>query len=379
MKKAEASSDEARAAIAAHTSNSSQAFVQERQATTLEVAPNESIQAVVDKALPGDRIEIAYGTYHERVVVDMNGISLIGVPNEAGELPILDGQGKLSEAVISSGSDFEVGYLQVQNYQNNGILVEGATNVHMHNILAIDTGIYGLYPVQSTNVLIEDSEVTGSSDAGIYAGQSSDVTIRNNKAYGNVLGIEAENTVNTAIYNNESYDNVLGILVVLLPNLTSKVSKDTVVYDNNVYDNNIDNFGHVGIAASVMSGIGIASIGADDVVIRNNRVTGNKTVGITVMHTNVTVDPSRINVPSTPENNWIYDNDIDNNGFDPAPALKGLGLPGADLIWDISGEKIYFDQAGVSSFPPVLPNSSWPDFAYRSYWNFFQLLLRLAG
>ena len=47
---------------------------------------------------------------------------------------------------------------------------------------APDNGAYGLYPVQWSNVLIEDTVVIGASDAGVYVGQSDQIVVRNNLA-----------------------------------------------------------------------------------------------------------------------------------------------------------------------------------------------------
>ncbi|MEZ4607434.1 MAG: cytochrome c peroxidase [Deinococcales bacterium] len=70
-----------------------------READTLRVAAGESIQATVDKAIPGDTIEIPYGIYHERVVIDSNDITLVGLPNAAGEYPCFG----WSRATLGSG------------------------------------------------------------------------------------------------------------------------------------------------------------------------------------------------------------------------------------------------------------------------------------
>ena len=37
----------------------------------------DSIQAAVDRARPGDTVEIPYGVYHERVAVDMSDITSV--------------------------------------------------------------------------------------------------------------------------------------------------------------------------------------------------------------------------------------------------------------------------------------------------------------
>ncbi|KAA3647934.1 MAG: hypothetical protein DWQ07_02800 [Chloroflexi bacterium] len=348
---------------------------------TVTVAQGETIQQAVDRANPGDTIMVPYGEYHERVAIDLNDITLLGIPNEDGEWPILNGQDQLSEAVISSGNNFEIGYFQVINYTDNGVLVEGVTGVYMHHIYAARTGTYGLYPVQSTDVLIEDSEVSGADDAGIYAGQSEDVVIRNNVVYENVLGIEVENTIGSEVYGNHAYDNTLGILAVVLPQLTSKVSLDTKIYDNLIENNNTANFAQAGTAAALVpAGSGIGVIGSDDVEIYNNTIRGNKTVGIGVFSLLIGYDTNEVDVGPNPENVHVYDNTFDKNGYDADAFITDQGIPGADILWDVSGWNVRFDEAETTTtFPPLVPTSAWPDTGYRLYWQVLNFLLGILG
>lgn len=348
---------------------------------TLTVQPGESIQDVVDLARPGDTVMIAYGTYHERVVVDFNDITILGIANEDGEWPTLDGQGQLTEAIISSGNNFEVGNLRVVNYTDNGILVEGVTGVHMHDIYAENVGTYGLYPVQSNDVLIQKTEVVGADDAGIYAGQCVNVVVRNNVVHGNVLGIELENTVGGEIYGNYAYDNTNGILIVLLPQLTSQVSLNTVVYDNLVENNNHVNFAEAGTAASLMpSGAGIGIVAADHVEIYDNEIRGNNTAGIGIFSLLVAYDANEVDIGPTPEHIYIHDNVLEGNGSSPDGLIAEMGIPGADVLWDVSGNGVQIDLAeGSTSFPPAVPGSGWPEFIYRIYWRALNFLIGLVG
>jgi parallel beta-helix repeat protein len=323
-------------------------------------------------------IEIPYGTYHETVTIDISDLTLRGIPNGAGEYPLFDGENRLVDGVISSGNNFEISHLKFIDYNGNGVVAEGVTGVHMHHIIAENTGVYGLYPVQSTDILIEDSVVSGVNDAGIYAGQSERIVIRNNEVYGNVLGIEAENTFDVEIYGNHAHDNTLGIIVVLLPNLTSKVSLDTKVYDNIVENNNLANFAREGTAAALVpAGAGIAVIGGDNCEIYGNSITGNRSAGVGIFHLNVAYSPDRINVPATPEGNWVHDNVFENNGYDADAFITDLGISGADILWDVSGAGNRFDQPDASAFPPALPSSSWPKFFYNLYWQLMNFLIGL--
>ena len=56
---------------------------------------------------------------------------------------------------------------------------------------------------QDVILLIED---------GVYAGQCENVTVRDSTVYGNVIGIELENTFGGEVYNNLAYDNSIGIV-----------------------------------------------------------------------------------------------------------------------------------------------------------------------
>lgn len=146
-----------------------------------------------------------------------------------------------------------------------------------------NNGAYALYPVICTNVLIEECEVLGASDAGIYVGQSEDVIIRSNKVYWNVAGIESENSENVEIYNNKSYNNTGGILVFDLPGLT-RYGRNVKVYDNEVYDNNLFNFAPEGnIVATVPPGTGILISATRNVEVYSNTIKNNNNIGVGIV------------------------------------------------------------------------------------------------
>lgn len=347
----------------------------EHTPTTIRVQPNEPIQAAIDRARPGDTVVVPYGLYYETVVVDINDFTFVGEPNAQGEMPILDGQGERADGVIASGNNFEMSHFVVRHYKSNGVLVEGSTGVHIHNLYVEDTGTYGIYPTLSTDVLVEDSVALGMHDAGIYAGKCRNVIIRNNEVYGNVLGIEVENTVTAQVYGNHTYDNSTGIFIDLLPNLPSKVSMFTQVYDNIVENNNHVNFAPPEITAAIVpEGAGIVMFGADHVEVYNNIVRGNNTAGIAAFSVTFAFDADEIDIEPTPEYIKVYGNTLENNGAKPDEMLAGI--PGGDLLWDVSGADVTFDQPGATAFPPLVPSSSWPQFTQRIYWHTLNLLLK---
>ncbi len=349
---------------------SSRATQEERPPRVWRVEPGQRIQEVVDQARPGDTIEIAYGVYRQNVVVDVSGLTLRGIPNEAGQWPILDGENRLVDGIVSSGNDFTVERLHLRNYQGNGILVEGVRDVVLRDLRVENTGVYGVYPVHSSGVLIERVEATGIKDAGIYVGQSEDIVIRGSVAYSNVIGIEVENSVNAEVYDNETYHNTVGIFFDLLPNLTSKVAVGGKIYNNRVENNNHPNFADPDmIAARIPSGTGMLLLAVDEVEVYDNVIRGNNSAGIAIYRLTIAFDPDTIDVADRPERIWIHDNLLEGNGRNPDPALADLGIPGADILWDGSAWSVVVDQPGVRTFPPLIPSSDWPEWIRKAYWQ----------
>ena len=348
--------------------------------TVVRMGPNETIQQAVDRSGPGDTIEVPYGIYHEAVVLDWSDVKLIGIPNEAGEWPVIDGEGTRSDGVIASGNNFEMAFFAVKNYTSNGVLVEGATKVYLHDLYIENTGVYGVYPVRCTDVVLERIEATLMNDAAIYAGKSQDVIIRDTLTYGNVIGIELENTVNGEVYNNVAHDNTVGIFIDLLPQLPSKVSLYTKVHDNIVENNNGENFSKPGSSQSIIPpGTGMLILAADEVEIYNNTIKGNKTGGLAVFNLGIGFATNEIDVGPNPEHVYAHDNTYENNGYDADPFVKNMLGGGFDIIWDTNGADNHFDEEVSSSFPPILPKSTWPQPLYNLYWRVMNFVVGLVG
>jgi len=208
-----------------------------------------------------------------------------------------------------------------------------------------DNGAYGLYPVQTENVLLEGNVSIGASDAGIYVGQSRNVVVRKNRAERNVAGIEIENTIGADVYDNVATDNTGGILVFNMPNL-QQPGRGTRVYNNDVQGNNHDNFGHKGTpVASVPAGSGVVVNSNDDVEIFDNKIGNHKTANVIISSyysTNYSDKATQASFDPYPEGIYIHGNTFGPGGDSPdhlelkALKISQFGLNGRlpDILWD---------------------------------------------
>ena len=349
-----------------------------REGRRLVVEAGQRIQDAIDLAEPGDTVLVMPGVYHESLTFDLSGVTLLGVEQD-GQRPVLDGQNVLSDGLIGSGSNLEFRGFDVKNYTANGLMINLGTNVTFRDLYVENSGLYGIYPVEVVGVLVERCTVTGVRDAGIYVGQSKDIVVRDNVVHGNVTGIEIENSVDALVENNEVYDNAGGLLVFLLPNNPSKIAKRTIVRGNRIYANNHVNFADPGsTVAGVPSGTGLLIQAADETEVTGNEIRDNKSMGVAVisLYTSLGQDKT-FDVDPLPEGNWIHDNTISNNGFDPDPSILEAGFDGADLIWDLSGSANSWDQPDATRLPYALPGKHWSGLRRRANRRLWQVAAAL--
>jgi parallel beta-helix repeat protein len=309
-----------------------------------------TLQTALIDVMSGQTVCLCPGTYLPDAELDLatTDVTIRGVGATRDDVVIdfanqMEGDDGLS--VTSDG--FTIENLTVKNSPGNGIVVNGAEDVTFRNLFvtwdgepSMMNGAYAVYPIDCDNVLVEDSEVYGASDAGIYVGQSRNIIVRNNVVHGNVAGIEIENSIVAEVYGNEAYDNTGGILVFALENLTQKEGTTCNVHDNIVRENNRANFG-VGVVGAVPQGSGILVLAADETEIHDNTITDNNSFGITVVScpSLAQLDPDYMcNDPMTDdfaEGTYIYENTFMNNGQMIAPILAALGYPTLpDVVWD---------------------------------------------
>jgi parallel beta-helix repeat protein len=201
--------------------------------------------------------------------------------------------------------------------------------------------LWGLYPVNSTNVLVEDCVAIAASDAGIYVGQSKNVIVRNCRAEYNVAGIEIENCHGADVINCVATNNTGGILVFDLPDLPIQKGHDVRLLNNKIFNNNTKNFAPEGnIVGSVNTGTGIMIMANSNVEIFDNDVRDHGTANVIVVSylaTGIKIkDP---NYYPYAERVSVHDNTFGKCGYEPGMEGGGalqaiLGTPLPDIIFD---------------------------------------------
>lgn len=256
----------------------------------IDTAYQDTLQLALLDAQPGDVITIPAGTHSldRGLSLTAEGVTIRG---EGMDQSILSFKGQIAgaEGLLITGDNVVLENFAVEDAKGDAIKINDTDGVTIRGVRVewtgeakTENGAYGLYPVQTTNVLIEDVVAIGASDAGIYVGQSKGVIVRNSRAERNVAGIEIENTQDADVYGNVATDNTGGILVFNMPGLTQPGAR-VRVYDNDVYENDRGNFGHPGTpVASIPAGSGVVVNSHDDVEIFENRIRDNRTANIII-------------------------------------------------------------------------------------------------
>lgn len=268
---------------------------------------------------------------------------------------------------VSHADGIVIEQLTVEDTPGNGIRIFRSNQVTLRQVRArwrdaqgrterdpgytprAEHGAYALYPVETRHVLLEDCEAHGASDAGVYVGQSTDVIVRRCLATYNVAGYEFENTYRAIFEDNVATRNTGGFLVFDLPDLMH-YGESNIVRRNRSFANNTPNFAPVGnIVGLVPRGTGMLVLASDRLIIEDNEIHDNDTVGIAIINFGLAIpDYPDQKFDFFPEGIEIRNNRFRDNGGrvqEPDPdrgsasllptilALKNGGRS-AHIVWD---------------------------------------------
>ena len=314
-----------------------------------ELSFEESLQQQLIQAQPGDVIEIPAGTHEltRGLSLTVDGVTIRGAGINDSVLSFKN-QAQGAEGLLVNADNFVIEDLAIEDTVGDAIKINESDNVVIRNVRTEWTGgplttngAYGIYPVQSSNILIEGAVAIGASDAGIYVGQSTQIIVRNSRAEYNVAGIEIENSTFADVHDNIATNNTGGILVFDLPNLPVQGGRNTRVFNNQIINNNVANFAPEGnIVGEVPAGSGLMVLANDSIEVFGNEFTDNDSANIMIISYYTTERPfDDPNYDPFPESIYIHDNSFSGGGSkpdsEPLQALQqATGQDVPDIVWD---------------------------------------------
>ena len=306
---------------------------------------NDDLLKRLIEAKPGDVIEIGEGRFDftSPLSLDVDNVTLKGAGQDKTFISF-KGQTAAGEGLLITSNGVTVEGFTMEDAKGDGIKSKGSDQISFKNLKVVWTGgplstngAYGVYPVESTNVLIDGVTVSGASDAGIYVGQSDNIIVRNSTAEYNVAGIEIENSSNADVHDNTATHNAGGILVFDLPNVPKVGGHSTRIFNNKVVENDTPNFAPPGnIVANVPTGTGVMLLANKDVHVFNNTFDKNQTAHVLVIAFSLPYDNPAYN--PLPRDFVIRDNTYGEGGGNPqgrfAPLAPALGGKLPSIVWD---------------------------------------------
>lgn len=313
-------------------------------AETIEISPSSDAYIEIQEALilasPGDIIKLSNGVYEleDSLSIDVDGISFIGSDINKTILSF-ENQQTGAQGLLITSDNVTLSDFAVVNAKGDAIKAKGVDNIKFIKVKTEWTGgpketngAYGLYPVESTNILIDNCVAIGASDAGIYVGQSQNIIVKNSRAEFNVAGIEIENSYFADVFNNIATNNTGGILVFDLPGLPQQGGHHVRVFNNKIINNNTDNFAPEGnIVGEVPRGTGVIVQANSLVDIFENTIEGNETINIAIVTYPYETEDKTYN--PHPRNVQIYNNTFGKSGYRPDLETGEL----AKMLFELSG------------------------------------------
>lgn len=304
------------------------------------------LNAILLAAKDGDTITLPAGKYAlmgPLQVSGKNNLTIVGggMGSDATKDTILTFKNALTQNGISATTLNNITFKQfaIEDASGNALFVQSSTGVVIDTVrtewttdpVNTSTMAYGLYPVKSDKILVINSKVVGSRDAGVYVGQSTDIRVANNEVSYNVAGVEIENSHGAIVEGNNIHDNTGGVLVFALPGPTRFLDTHDVKVRNNTIINNNEPVAKnaTGWVATVPPGTGVMVLSSQNVEVYGNTLTNDNTTGVlltTAFAAGITFNAATLDQQGKPydpylRGTYVHDNAISVFGSKPGGAF----------------------------------------------------------
>ena len=306
------------------------------------------LQIQVDRAQPGDRIEVRRGTYTGDLIID-RAITLVG-----HDRPVLRGSGHGSvvriraAGVTIEGFDIDGGGTGDLGRDTSGIHV-AAPHATIRNC-AIREALFGIYLRESDDALVEGNRVEGIAGrppgevgSGIHLWNSQRFTLQGNTVVGTRDGFYIQSSSHGFVSGNRATDLRYGLHYMF---------SDDNVFEDNVFEN---------------GAAGAALMYSNRLVFRRNRFVHNRgfaSVGLllkacddVVAEDNLIADNARgVFLEGSNRNRFIRN----------VITLSDMAL----VIYDSSGANVFESNAFIGNLTPLSLSGKRTDTRFdRNYWS----------
>lgn len=307
---------------------------------TIRVPANApSIQAAVDRAVPGDIVRIAPGVYREAVRVTTPHLTLRG---EDRNTVILDGNFELKNGIAVFGADgVVIENMTARHFQLNGFYWRSVWGYRGSYLTAYGNGDYGVYALDSGVGQFDHSYAAGHPDSGFYIGQCDPCHAVVTKVISrhNAVGFSGTNASGDLVIEDSEWS---GNMVGIVPNTLDAEAlapQHGVTIRNNVVRSNHDRTAPSKPRLYAFFGYGIVLLGGNANEVHDNLVSDHPNVGIAV-------------APSVDENLWIGGgNHVFRN------TVSGSGLADLALVAPVAGGNCFEANIATTTLPPLLGSS----------------------
>lgn len=299
----------------------------------ITVRPGESIQAAVDAAAPGSRVEVMPGEYIEThggqaAVLVEKPLQLIGL-NGGGEVKILPGPGNTEGIFVRGTADAFIEDILIEGFTIDGFSENGIWTYYVRNFEIRDNNVgnadhVGIYPQLSAQGLVRDNTAFGGLDSAMWVSGSEDIRVIDNEVYGAPIGLQVNVSKNIEVERIAAFDNVVGIALThhFASGLGSDVdeafgfrSESVRFADSEVFENNLPNPVSGGLLGNLPTGTGVLIAGHDRTYMEDNSVLDNDYAGLVLVDFCLVVGGT--DEDCAPDDNTIVRNVITGNGTNP--------------------------------------------------------------
>lgn len=304
--------------------------------STTRLTPDDSVQEALDRARPGDVLELAEGVFAQQLHVWSGGVALRGAgagrtvitpPATTKVLPVPSLHDAPDHAasgvtVHDEGglSGVSVAGLTVRGFAGAGIYAHSVSALSVSDVEVADNESWGVYLRSCSGVDVRRVTASGSRFAGIAISFSpqADATISDCSCTGNGYGVFIDNSSHGQIRRVMASDNCSGILMLnqIFPGEPPGGVEDWLVLDCSCSGNGLscglDRDGRGGTGAPI-SGNGIALVGTRSVVVVGNQISHNVRSSFSVLPAGLAVTSSKDFGGDDPQGNHLLWNEVQDN------------------------------------------------------------------